>query len=139
MKVILIYNTKSGNTQVLAEKMKEILEKNGHECEIYRDKQIKKKLNIIEKFDLLCLGSCVHIGGPAFSFRGFLKKISKLNLKEKKLICFATAGDPQYLESTYNFIKKKLPQLENIGNFGCVERENKNALEDFENAVANFA
>jgi len=42
MKAIVIYNTRSGNTQELAEKMKKVLEKNNHESEIYRDKEIKK-------------------------------------------------------------------------------------------------
>ena len=40
MKSIIIYNTMSGNTEELANKMKDILEKNGHQVDIYRDKEI---------------------------------------------------------------------------------------------------
>ena len=66
MKSIIIYNTRSGNTKELAEKMGGVLEKYGHEHEIARDKDIKNKVEIVEKFDLLCVGSPTHIGRAAF-------------------------------------------------------------------------
>lgn len=41
MKGIIIYNTKSGNTELLGNEMKKILERDGHEIVIKRDKEIK--------------------------------------------------------------------------------------------------
>lgn len=40
MKTIIIYHTTTSNTKAIADKMKEILEKYNHECDIYRDKDI---------------------------------------------------------------------------------------------------
>ncbi len=136
MKSIIIYNTRSGNTKLFGEKMKEILEKNGHECQIFRDKQVKSNPKVVEPFDLLCLGTAIHAGGPAFfPFRGFIKKISQLNLMNKKLICFATSGDVKMWKHGCDWIKKKLPKLEHVANVGCVKKENSQAIADFENAV----
>lgn len=139
MKAIIIYNTRSGNTELLAEKIKEILEKNGHECEIYRDKKIKKTPNIVEGFDILCLGSCAHFFGPAFSpFRGLLKKFAKLDLKDKKLIAFGTSGGPNGWQQVCKHIQKKVPQLEHLGSFGCIKRENEDLFVDIEKFVKDL-
>jgi len=78
------------------------------------------------------------MGSAFFPFRGFVKKISKLNLKGKKLICFATGSVKKGWERTCNYIKKKLSNLEHLGNFGCKKRNNKQALEEFENLIKNF-
>ena len=136
MKAIIIYNTRSGNTEALGQKIKERLEAKGITCEIHRDKEIKKTPNIVEPFDLLCLGSCCHMYGPAFfPFRGFLKKLAKLDLKNKKLLCFATASNEANWLRTCNYIKKRLPQLEHLGNVGCAERSIETAIPEMERIV----
>ncbi|MHA1231150.1 MAG: flavodoxin family protein [Candidatus Helarchaeota archaeon] len=140
MKSLIFYNTRSGNTKGLAEKLKEILEKKGYDCVIYRDKEIKKDLKKLEDYELLLIGSCTHIGGPAFfPFRCILKKIRKMDsLKDKYLICFATSKDPKDWKKTCGYIKKKLAHLKYIGEVGCVEKEYQNALEEFEKVISNI-
>ncbi len=136
MKAIIIYNTRSGNTEALGQKIKEKLEAKGITCEIYRDKEIKKTPNIVEPFDLLCVGSPCHMWGPAFfPLRGFLKKLAKLDLKNKKLLCFATAADEKNLPITCDKIKKRLPQLEHLGNVGCVKKEIKTAIPEIDRII----
>ncbi|MDD1777981.1 MAG: flavodoxin domain-containing protein [Candidatus Helarchaeota archaeon] len=133
MKAIIIYNTKSGNTEALGKKIKEMLESKGITSEIHRDKDIKKTPNIVESFDLLCVGSPCHMGGPAFfPFRGFLKNLAKLDLKNKKLLCFATSGDEEKWPITCDKIKKRLPQLEHLGNVGCVETSIETAVPEID-------
>lgn len=142
MKTIIIYNTRSGNTELLAKKMKEILEKYGHECQIFRDKAIKSKIksqpNFCESYELICLGSPVHAAGPAFSFRKFLKTLSKLNLREKKLIIFATSGSPNMWKTTCEKIQKKIPNTKSLGIVGCIRRENESAIKDFDAIITNL-
>jgi len=73
MKAVVIYNTRSGNTKELGGKLKEVLEKYNHECDIFRDKEIKKTPEVVKDYDFLCVGSPVHAGGPAiFPFRDFI-------------------------------------------------------------------
>ena len=64
MKAIIIYNTMTGNTKAIANSMKKIFEKYNHECDIYRDKEIRndveKNPQYFESYDILCLGSCTH-------------------------------------------------------------------------------
>jgi flavodoxin len=141
MKGIIIYNTKSGNTELLGNKMKEILEKSGHEIDIKRDKEIKDQIvnesSFLNPYDLLCLGSCTHFIGPAFSFRKILKKINKLDVEGKKLICFATSGHGKG-KPTNKKIKKIMSKLEHVGTIGCDKLENENALKAFEEIVKNM-
>ncbi len=132
MKSIIIYNTKSGNTQELAEKMKDILIKYNHESEIYRDKEIKKTPEIVNDFNLMCIGSPTHVGGPAyFPFRKLVKKISKLNMKNKKLVCFATSASDDKWKNVCKYIRKKIDKAKHIADIGCKKRENEEAIAEF--------
>ncbi|TFG07098.1 MAG: hypothetical protein EU539_05935 [Promethearchaeota archaeon] len=136
MKSLIIYNTKSGNTEELANKMKTLLEQNGHSTDLYRDKdvraQIKEQENFFEPYDLLCLGSCTHAMSAARSFKKFLKKIPQEDLVSKKLICFGTSGGPNMWKKACESIKKKVPGMQHIGDIGCVEKENDQAIKEFE-------
>ena len=143
MKSIIIYNTRSGNTELLGTKMKEILEKYGHECDLYRDKNIKTQIltqnDFLSPYNLLCIGSCVHGNAPAFfPFRKIMKKIATLDLTNKKMIVFATSGGPKGWIKTCGIIRKKLPNINPIANIGCEKKENKEALKNFDNIIKNL-
>lgn len=139
MKALIIYNTMSGNTEDLANKMKSILEKYNHECDKFRDKniklQVKENSNFFDSYNLICLGSCTHAFAPAISFKRFLKKIPRENLANKKLICFATSGNKNAWKTTCKKIQKKIPELEHIGNIGCIEKENDDAVSALEDLM----
>lgn len=139
MKTIIIFHSKSGNTEELANKMKDVLGKSNHECEVHQAKSIKNQLineeGFLNSYDLLCLGSCVHANSPAMGFKKTLKKMHKDSLKGKKLICFSTAGSPNTWEKTCTKIQKLVPQCEHTGNVGCKKRENQSAIKSFEEIV----
>lgn len=121
---------------MLAEKMKSILEKHSHSCDIYRDKELKN-VEIVDNYDLLCIGSPTHVGGPAFfPFRGLLKKIAKRHLDSKNLISFATSGDKNGWIAVCESIKKRLPNLEYIGCVGCKRKDSDEAIVAFERLVS---
>ena len=142
MKAIIIYNTKTGNTEEFARKMEDILKKYNFEVNNYRDKNIKSSVYNQEDFfdscDLLCFGSCVHAMSAAFSFKKFLKKMPKQNLEGKKLICFATSGAQSAWIKACKKIQKYLPKCDHIGNIGCAEKENEKALKDFEELIKKY-
>ena len=143
MKCIIIYNTRSGNTELLGNEMCKILKKYNHECEIHRDKSVKVKIltqeNYFDSYDLICLGSPSHGGSPAlFPFQKVLKSIAQRDLKDKKFMFFGTSKFPKGWKSMCSNIQKKMVNINHYGNIGCIKRENKEALQNFEQIVKNL-
>ena len=85
MRTIIIYDTATGNTRAIANKMKEVLEKYNHECDIYRDKDIQNEIksnpHYFDSYTLVCLGSCTHGFQPAITFKKFINIIKDYDLK----------------------------------------------------------
>ena len=135
MKAIIVYHTATGNTRAIANKMKEILEKHEHDCEIFRDKSIKKEIKTnpqyFKSYDLICLGSCTHGSQPAIKFKSFIKNIRNQDLKDKSLVCFSSSGGAEVWKETCNKIKEELPEMNHIGNFGC-------SLKNYDSTIRNF-
>lgn len=135
MRAIIVYNTMTGNTRDLASKMKNVLEKFDIEVDIYPDNKIKNKVRTTKTFfksyDLLCFGSCTHTWAPALSFSSFLNIVKKHELAGKKLICFATSASSTAWQDTCKNIKRRFPNLEHLGNFGCSNRNSTNTLREF--------
>ena len=142
MKAIIIYNTATGNTRAIANKMKEILIRYNHDCEIYRDSDISTRVrnnpHYFDPYDLICLGSCTHAFQPAFSFKTFIQKIKRYDLRDKQLICFSSSGAPGVWEGTCNVIKKEFHSMKHIGNFGCSLRNYDSTIRNFEELVKTF-
>lgn len=142
MKSIIVYNTMTGNTEDLAYKMKEALESYGHQYDIYRDDKIylnvRNDLEFFRSYDLICFGSCTHALSPAISFQTFLRRVKKHKLKDKKLLCFATSATPNSWEITCKKIHQMFPELNHIGNIGCTQRNNENAIESFKLILNNL-
>ena len=119
MKAIIVYNTATGHTRFIADRMKEILEKYKHECVVHRDKSIKNEVSVnqhyFDAYNLICLGSCTHGSSPASSFKKFLQSIKNYDLKEKSLICFSSSASPNDWKHTCDTIKKFFPDTRHIG------------------------
>ncbi|MFX0076868.1 MAG: flavodoxin family protein [Candidatus Hermodarchaeota archaeon] len=139
MKTIIIYNTTTGNTKAIANKMKDILEKYNHKCEVFRDKEIKNDIQsnpqYFNFYGLICLGSCTHGGQPAISFMSFINSIKSYDLEGKDLVCFSSSGIPGIWKATCNKIMKSLPEMNHIGNFGCSFKNYDSTMKEFEELV----
>lgn len=139
MNAIIIYNTITGNTRKIADKMKEILEKYNHECTIFRDKEIKKDIKensqYFNPYDLILLGSCTHGAKPATSFNKFINIIKNYTLDKKYLICFSSSGGPEVWKDTCKEIQKNFPEMHHLGNFGCAFKKFDSTIKDFEELV----
>ena len=142
MKAIIIFNTKTGNTEAIANKLKEILKKYNHQYDIFRDKDIKNDVktnpHYFDSYDLICLGSCTHGNQPAMKFNKFIKSIKSYDLKGKSLICFSSSAGPENWNSTCNKIKNLFPEMTHIGNFGCVKKNFDSTIKHFEDLVKKF-
>jgi flavodoxin len=136
VKAIVVYNTRSGNTKELAEKMKIVLVKYNHKCDVFRDKEIKKTPEIVEKYDVVAIGSPTHGNAPARSpFRGLVKEIVKRRIDGKKLICFATSAGEENWRKVCSWISEKLVAMDHVGDIGCVKHDNEEAITSFEKLV----
>ena len=139
MKAIIVYNTATGNTRAIANKMEEVLEKNNHECDINRDKEIRNDVKtnpqFFDSYDLLCLGSCTHGGQPAISFISFINNIKGYNLNGKFLVCFSSSGFPGAWKATCTTINTNFSDMNHIGSFGCSLRSYNSTIKSFEDLV----
>jgi len=88
-KVIVIYDTKYGNTKLVAEKITEGLrEVKGIETTIrdVRDIDIKEA----DGFDAVLIGAPNHMGSPSRTIMGFIDKLGKLSAKTRWAAVFDT-------------------------------------------------
>ena len=101
-KVIVVYESKHGNTKLVAETIIEgINEIEGIEAVLSELKEVN--LNNIADYDAILVGSPNHFGGPTRSIKKFIDKLGKLNLKGKMFAVFDT-----YLENDFEKAVKKM-------------------------------
>ncbi len=102
VKVFVVYDTKYGNTKLVAEKIVEGM----REVE-----DIETAISDVEEVDLekvadseaILIGSPNHMGGPARTIRKFIDKLGKLDLKAKWVAVFDT-----YLGGDFEKAVKKM-------------------------------
>jgi len=88
-KVIITYESKYGNTKLVAETITESLrEVSGVETVLSELKEVD--LNKLIEFDAILVGSPNHIGSATRSIRKFIDKLGKLNLEGKLAAVFDT-------------------------------------------------
>ena len=84
MKIIIVYESKYGNTKKAAEAIGEGLSEKGHEIRVLRVKDTN--LNEIQQYDVVVIGPPTYAGTHATSIRKFINNISTLNLEGKSVI-----------------------------------------------------
>ncbi|MBS7643227.1 FprA family A-type flavoprotein [Candidatus Bathyarchaeota archaeon] len=101
-KVIVIYESKYGNTKLVAEKIIEGMKRvKGVETVLCEVREVD--LHQIPSYDAILIGSPNHIGGPTRSIKKFIDKLGKLNLDEKWFAVFDT-----YLGKDFEKAVKKM-------------------------------
>jgi flavorubredoxin len=101
-KVIVVYESKYGNTKLVAETIIEGMRQvKGIEAFLSEVKEVD--INQIPSYDAILIGSPNHIGGPTRGIRKFIDKLGKLNLGEKRFAVFDT-----YLEKDFEKAVKKM-------------------------------
>ncbi|MEM3562851.1 MAG: flavodoxin family protein [Candidatus Jordarchaeaceae archaeon] len=111
-KVLIVYWSKYGNTKQVAEAIaKGIIEAKKAEVVVKNVKDAEPEE--VLKYDALIIGSPNHGGGPVGDIKNFLKKLEKINLKEKSVAVFDTHArdDIKTVQKMEKQIREKLPGL----------------------------
>jgi len=116
IKAIIVYDTKYGNTKLVAEKIKEgMVEVGGIEVAISDVKDTDPKQ--AADYDAILIGSPTHFGGPVRGINKFIDSLGKLDLKAKCAAVFDTYLGEDFEKSVKKMekrISEKVPRLKLI-------------------------
>ena len=106
VKVFVIYDTKWGNTKLVAETIVEgMKEVEGIETTISDVEEVDLKK--VADSDTILIGSPNHIGGPVRGIKKLIDKLGKLDLKAKWVAVFDTSfGGPNFEKATKKMEKR---------------------------------
>lgn len=112
-KVIVVYESKYGNTKLVAEKIIEgTRQVEGIETVLSELKEVN--LENIPAYDAILVGSPNHFGGPTRSVKKFIDKLGKLPLKGKLFAVFDTYIRKDFEKAVKKMekrINEKVPEL----------------------------
>jgi len=117
VKVFVVYDTKYGNTKLVAEKIMEgIGEVEEMETSITDVEEVDPEN--LANFDVILIGSPNHMGGPVRGVNKFIDKLGKVDLKAKWIAVFDTQlGGNQFEKAVKKMekrINEKIPRLKLI-------------------------
>ncbi|WP_457556630.1 flavodoxin family protein [Candidatus Harpocratesius sp.] len=90
-KAVVLYNSRTGNTEKVAKKISE-----GLEADCFNHKHIPN----LQNYDLVVIGSWVLAGHISFAGWHYMKKLYKKKLAGKKVALFFTSGAPEDIDPT---------------------------------------
>jgi flavodoxin len=106
-KVIVVYESKYGNTKLVAETIAEGTTKvEGIETFIKELKEVD--LNEIADYDAILIGSPNHYGGPTKGVKEFIDNLGKLNLEGKLVAVFDTYLGKGFFEKASEKMEKRI-------------------------------
>jgi flavodoxin len=88
MKAIVVYDTKYGNTELVAKKITEGMEADGVDADINDVKEVD--IGKIADYDAILIGAPVHFGAPSRTISKFIDKLGGLRLKGNWTAVFDT-------------------------------------------------
>ncbi|MEM3666969.1 MAG: flavodoxin domain-containing protein [Candidatus Bathyarchaeia archaeon] len=116
MKVIIVYESKYGNTMRVAETIIEGMnEIGGIEASLSGLEEID--FNKIPSYDVILIGSPNHIGGPTRGIKGFIDKLGELRLEGKKFVVFDTYMGKDFEKAVKKMekqVNEKVPGLKRL-------------------------
>lgn len=109
VKVFVVYDTKWGNTKLVAEKIVEGLrEVEGIETAISDVEEVD--LERVADSDAILIGSPNHVGGPVRGIKKLIDKLGKLDLKAKWVAVFDTNLGGNQLEKAVKKMEKRISE-----------------------------
>jgi len=112
-RVFIVYDTKYGNTKLVAEKIAEgMRELKGIETEVSDAEEVDPKK--IQDADAVLIGAPNHMGNPSRTIMKFIDKLGKLKLKPKDAAVFDTYMGKDFEKAAKkmeNRIREKAPAL----------------------------
>jgi len=112
-KVIVVYDSKYGNTKLAAETIAAgMREVKGTETVVSGLKEVE--LSRVPNYDAILLGSPNHMGGPTWGIKRFIGRLSKLPLEGKMFAVFDTYLGKEFQKAVKKMesrIREKVPGL----------------------------
>ena len=116
VKVFVVYDTKYGNTRLVAEKIVEgIREVKGIEATMSDVEEVN--IENVADYDAILIGSPNHMGRPVRGIKKLIDKLGKLELKAKWVAVFDTYLGGDFEKATKKMekrINEKIPSLKLI-------------------------
>ena len=116
-KVIVVYESKYGNTKLVAETIIEGM-REAKRIETVLSELKEVDLGKILAYDVILVGSPNHFGGPTSDIRKFIDKLGKLPLEGKLFAVFDTYLGKGFFEKAVKKMEKrineKVPELKQI-------------------------
>jgi flavorubredoxin len=109
-KAIVIYDSKFGNTEKIANALSEGMKKEGLDVDCAKVDNVN--LNKLVEYEILAIGAPTHGFGISKPMREFLKKLENLNLRDKKAFAFDTKLRSRFAGSAGKGIEKQLTKLQ---------------------------
>jgi len=107
VKVFVVYDTKYGNTKLVAEKIIEgMREVEGIETKLSELKEVD--FDKLSYYDAILIGSPNHFGGPTRGVTEFIDNLGKLNLKGKLSAVFDTYLGKGFFEKAVKKMEKRI-------------------------------
>jgi flavodoxin len=107
-RVIVVYESKYGNTKIVAERISEGLNAaKGIKVDLRSLKDVD--VSKIPEYDVILVGSPNHMGGPTRGIKKFIDKLGKLDLKDKQAATFDTYGSKDF-EKAVKKMEKSLAE-----------------------------
>ena len=103
-RVIVAYESKYGNTKLVAEKIVEGMKEIG-KIEVLLSELKEVDLNKIPNYDVILIGSPNHFGGPTWGVKKFIDKLGKISLEGKSFAVFDT-----YIKEDFEKAVKKMEE-----------------------------
>jgi flavodoxin len=104
-KILVVYESKYGNTKRVAETIVEGMHRiDGIEIALNEVKKVDS--NAIPRYDAIVIGGPTHFGGPTRGIKKFINKLSSFSLEGKQFAVFDT-----YIEEDFEKGTKKMEQI----------------------------
>jgi flavodoxin len=116
VKVFVVYDTKYGNTKLVAEKIVEGMQE-VEEIETAVSDVEKVDIKRVADYDAILIGSPNHWGGPVRCVKKLIDKLGKLDLKTKGVAVFDTYIKEDFEKAVKKMekrINEKVPRLKLI-------------------------
>jgi flavorubredoxin len=116
MKIFVVYDTKYGNTKLVAEEIVKGIEDVGEiETAIGYVKEVD--LERVADSDAILIGAPNHMGGPSWTISGFIDKLGKVDLRAKGFAVFDTYAGKDFEKAVRKMeerINKRIPGMDLI-------------------------
>lgn len=107
--VIIVYDSKFGNTQLVAETILEGIKEVGRMEAVLKKPEQTDPAELLD-YDLILIGSPNHYGGPTKNMKEFIDRLENIGLAEKPVAVFDTYLGAGFFEKAVKRMEKRLDE-----------------------------